>query len=174
MDIFEKYIAGASVDEIAAESPVSYSTIYRRIKLAGIMRSKVEAGLMAESKGKWGNSRRKPGEYLLSDETKEKISIAAIARHEATALGFRVSSSGYVEFTRGKFKGRSAHVVVMESRIGRGLYSDECVHHIDGNRANNADNNLALVTRSGHSRLHRREESISGINRERKSDGRFS
>ena len=51
-------------------------------------------------------------------------------------------------------------MTIMERRLGRRLRPDEHVYHIDGDRLNNDENNLALVTRSGHARLHRREERI--------------
>jgi hypothetical protein len=60
----------------------------------------------------------------------------------------------------------------MESRLGRPLREDEQVHHIDRDRSNNSDDNLALVTRAGHGRLHRFEDSLSGIERKR-ANGRF-
>jgi hypothetical protein len=61
----------------------------------------------------------------------------------------------------------------MEARIGRRLLPDEVVHHIDGERANNNQNNLALMTRSAHTRLHRFEEAMAGNVRERNKNGRF-
>ena len=61
----------------------------------------------------------------------------------------------------GEFKGRLQHVVIIEQKIGRKLYSDECVHHIDHNKSNNDISNLVLMKRSEHSRLHARENSDS-------------
>jgi len=62
---------------------------------------------------------------------------------------------------------------ISQSAAGRKILPDEVVHHIDGDRNNNNINNLALMTRSAHSRLHRREDQISNNNRKRSSDGRF-
>jgi hypothetical protein len=61
----------------------------------------------------------------------------------------------------------------MEQRLGRRLLLDELVHHIDGDRLNNDDSNLELLTRSSHSRLHRLQEIMSGKYRERDVYGRF-
>lgn len=50
------------------------------------------------------------------------------------------------------------HTYVMCEAIGRPLNGDECVHHIDRNRTNNNFNNLQLMTRSEHARLHQIED----------------
>lgn len=50
------------------------------------------------------------------------------------------------------------HIYIMEQHIGRRLTKDEVVHHIDFNRSNNCIENLQLMTRSEHSRLHRENE----------------
>ncbi len=54
------------------------------------------------------------------------------------------------------------HILLMEEKIGRKLRKDECVHHIDGCRSNNDINNLKLMTRGEHSRLHRLQEVKDG------------
>ena len=45
--------------------------------------------------------------------------------------------SGYIEITMGENKGRGQHIVLMEESIGRKLFIDECVHHIDNDKSNN-------------------------------------
>lgn len=83
---------------------------------------------------------------------------------------------GYIRVYSGKHpyrRGRKMileHVMVMEAAIGRPLRPDECVHHLDGDRKNNALENLQLMTRSEHSKLHGAE-----IARKRTRDevGRF-
>lgn len=89
------------------------------------------------------------------------IKAGRCAWGEENAVGFSIKPNGYAEYTRGEHKGRSVHVVLMEQRIGRRLLRDEVVHHIDGDRSNNNTNNLALMTRSAHTRLHKREQRIS-------------
>jgi hypothetical protein len=46
------------------------------------------------------------------------------------------------------------HRVIVENNIGRLLSSDEVVHHIDGNKLNNSIENLEILLKSDHNRLH--------------------
>lgn len=51
-------------------------------------------------------------------------------------------------------KGYMEHRYVMEQHIGRSLLRSEHVHHIDGNRSNNALENLELIPASEHYKVH--------------------
>jgi hypothetical protein len=53
------------------------------------------------------------------------------------------------------------HRFIAEEMIGRALMPDEVVHHIDGNKRNNAQNNLTVMTRSEHARIHSKDISRS-------------
>jgi hypothetical protein len=97
----------------------------------------------------------------FSEEHRANISRSRLKYGEASAAGVSTKPNGYVEYTRGENKGRSVHVVTFERRIGRRLLADEVVHHIDGDRSNNHPDNLALMTRAAHTRLHRREQSLA-------------
>ena len=55
------------------------------------------------------------------------------------------------------------HVMLMEKKIGRLLEKDEVVHHINGNKQDNRIENLQLMTRSEHMKLHNK------LRRERKA-----
>lgn len=46
------------------------------------------------------------------------------------------------------------HRVVIENHLERLLNNDEVVHHIDGNKFNNTLNNLDVMSRAEHARLH--------------------
>lgn len=47
------------------------------------------------------------------------------------------------------------HILVAEERIGRHLDSNEVVHHLDENRSNNSNENLCVMSKSCHMRVHR-------------------
>lgn len=46
------------------------------------------------------------------------------------------------------------HRVIASKKIGRQLYENEVVHHIDGNKNNNRPKNLWVMTRAEHNKLH--------------------
>ena len=46
------------------------------------------------------------------------------------------------------------HRFIAEDIVGRKLDADEIVHHIDGNKRNNSPDNLQIVTRAEHAKIH--------------------
>lgn len=156
------YRSGASLTEVARDYVIPVSTVRHHVLKAGILRSRAEGVRAAGAKGKIADGLRGKARSFTQDHC-DSISASRLAWADKNAVGVSIKPNGYAEYTRGPHKGRSVHVVQMEARLGRSLRDDEQVHHIDGDKLNNDENNLALVTRSGHLRLHRREQRLSNM-----------
>ncbi|UNM95902.1 HNH endonuclease [Ignatzschineria rhizosphaerae] len=170
VDEFQLYLDGNSIPEVHEKTGIPLSTLRFRFQKAGILRSRADGVRLAEKKGRI--SRPLKGQTrIFSQEWKDNIRKGKLELGRLTANGTRVNSNGYAEFTRGKFKGELVHRTVMSNWIGRELFSDEIVHHIDRDKLNNDIDNLALLSESGHGRIHRFEDQLAGIERERNQDG---
>ena len=69
--------------------------------------------------------------------------------------GGTISQNGYkyIKIDGGQ---REEHRIVMERIVGRPLTSEELVHHKNGNKLDNRPENLVIMTRSEHQKLHRK------------------
>lgn len=160
-DAVGRYVRGESIPQVADDMGISRSGLRYHLHKRGALRERSEAVRMAAQEGRLGGGMRGKAREFTSEHC-ANISQARLRwANSGNCIGVSLKPSGYIEYTRGPHKGRSVHVVKMEERLGRSLKEDECVHHIDGNKTNNEDNNLALLTRSGHMRLHRREDRIA-------------
>ena len=65
---------------------------------------------------------------------------------------------GHYKFTNKesykKFGSYNPHIAIAERIIGRKLFRDEIVHHIDGNSLNNDPENLIVMNRKAHKECH--------------------
>jgi HNH endonuclease len=72
----------------------------------------------------------------------------------------RSPGKGWIEqgyrFVSVNGKKRAEHRVLMERKLDRQLDRNEIVHHIDWDRFNNDAENLTVVSRSEHMRLHKK------------------
>ena len=165
----DMYRRGQSIPQISGRTGINRSRVRAELTKAGVtLRSRAEGLRLRPDLGAHAKGVRR----TFTEEWKANISAARNKWADAHAKGTRVTSNGYLEYTRGEHKGRLVHDVVVEQRIGRRLKPDEHVHHIDEDRQNNAENNLALVTASGHARLHRILDEIRETERLR-ANGRF-
>lgn len=166
-----RYARGESLSQISDATGIPISTVRHQLLLAGVQLRTAADGMRASiSTGRRRSlAGVKRGEF--SQQWKDRISAGRIAWAEKHATGVSLKPSGYIEHTRGPNKHRSQHVVIMEALIGRRLREDECVHHIDGDRTNNAAANLELMTRQEHSRHH----ALENVGRRlRNGKGQFS
>jgi len=106
-------------------------------------------------------------EFSVSNKTiikyLESYGIQRRSRNEKSSCftgGRNICSNGYVEIivpghpatnTKGYVY---EHRVVAEKKLGRYLLPGEVVHHIDGNKTNNAPENLIVLSNEDHSKLH--------------------
>jgi len=99
---------------------------------------------------------------LIRDSTKTSARMSEYNReHNPTAMDFarrcklrnhHLGSGEQKGYTK-RF-GKPEHVFFAEQVLGRELRPDEVVHHIDRNKRNNSLDNLVVMTRSEHSKLH--------------------
>ena len=115
----------------------------------------------------------------MSDSAKKKMSVnhanVAGSKNPRWGGGKRLSTDGYVLIWKPKHPRTSfhgyvlKHRLVMEKKLGRYLFPQEIVHHIDGNKENNKIKNLLLFpSASEHQKLHakqrkNKQNALSGI-----------
>lgn len=165
MDEFEMYLSGMSIPEVHAKTKIPLSTLRFRFASKGILRSRGAGVRNAVLKGRYNKN---GGKFERTSDMIKNMSIAQSKIGDERAIGFRFTSNGYMEFTRGSFKGRMVHDVLMEKIIKRPLRKFECVHHKDGVRCNNHPDNLELMTRKEHARHH-----ALIVKRERNEKGQY-
>lgn len=152
MTEYEMYKEGMSIPDVSKKTGIPLSTLRFRFKRAGILRSRSEAVNLAAKQGKLGSGLRGKSR-VFTEEWKNNISKSK----KGKGKGYSKKPNGYIEITMGENKGRLQHVIIMEEKIGRRLFSNECVHHKNHIRDDNRIENLQLMTRSEHSRHHAKE-----------------
>jgi hypothetical protein len=157
------YEGGQSIPQISARTGINRSRVRQTLIDAGVTLRPRAVGMRMRADAIGDALRGRTREF--SDEWKANIAAGRKKWGAENGRGTSLKANGYVVYTQGEHKDRAVHDVLMEERLGRRLMPDECVHHIDRNRSNNDPNNLALVTRSGHMRLHRFEDRLEGVER---------
>ena len=165
-DAAKLYESGLMVSDVAEMFGTSYSTMYRILNRLDVLRGQKKSMQISGASGRASKNGTHRKGFRMSESAKKKISDA----NKGRGRGYRITSSGYIEYTSGESAGRMEHVVVMEKIIGRKILPNECVHHINHIKTDNREENLRLMTRSEHSRLHRLED---GHLRIRDKGGRY-
>ena len=108
-----------------------------------------------------GTSAAAVGKYLKKYNIKTRSKTDWLAfRGSPNYKGGRSHHNGYIEIKVDGHPSTNArgyvyeHRYVMERQLGRLLRSDEFVHHIDGNKANNDPSNLIVLSNPEHAKLH--------------------
>lgn len=65
-----------------------------------------------------------------------------------------MSRGGYVRINTGSGTRKDEHIIIAERVLDRPLKKNEVVHHINGNKTDNRNDNLLICTRSYHNWLH--------------------
>lgn len=124
------------------------NTIDKHLKNCGVMRTKQEATAIAE-KHKRQVHKYQPG--LHSDEAKKK---SRLTRYPNGPAEYCIHK-GYRVLTVGENVNREEHIVIMEKHLGRKLAKNEVVHHINKIKTDNQIENLQVMQRGAHTRLHK-------------------
>lgn len=156
-----------SMNEIAAENNIAVGTVYNYLKKYGI---KSRDRMTDETKKKISKSLTgKPSKFKgvpISEERKKKISESKKGKfliHSRFGGHTKRRTDGYVavyvpdHVSANKEGYVMEHILVMEAHIGRHLSSDEVVHHINRNRSDNRLENLRLMNKREHARMHMKE-----------------
>ena len=113
-----------------------------------------ERGKKSKTKFKKGHKAHTDGKNLLGQQAGEK--------HWKWGGG-RITAFGYVLIWSPDHPNKSKrgyvqeHRLIIEKEIGRYLTKEEVVHHINNIRDDNRIENLKLMTRSEHTKLHLKE-----------------
>ena len=99
------------------------------------------------------NIKNKTGKRFCSCECSIKYQVG---ENNPSWKGGTIFSNGYKVVKIDK-KYKYVHQKIMEDNIGRKISKGEVVHHVDGNKLNNNIDNLLLLRKEEHDKLHRLE-----------------
>jgi hypothetical protein len=64
---------------------------------------------------------------------------------------YYLDKNGYYRFADSHLL---VHIWAVKKKYGRKIKSNECVHHLDGNKTNNNPYNLIIISKEKHNKIH--------------------
>lgn len=131
----EGYLSGTPGSELARKAGMNPGQMYRGLRALGVrMRGPSEAG---------------KGRFVPSGKNNPNFKGGTV-----------IDKDGYIR-VRGEGNRKLQHRLNAEKVLGRELKNREVVHHINGNRLDNRNENLLICTDSYHRLIHAREKALS-------------
>lgn len=160
-ELIHYYSLGYSMKEIGNYMDYSVGKIHKYFHLYNIKpREKLSKNSFAKIKIS-ENAKNRPSprkNVKLTNETKEKMSIS-----KSNGIGKKSIHNGYVRIyfpdhpKSDSYGYILEHILIMECNIGRWLKKDEVVHHKNFVKNDNRIENLELMSRKKHSKMHMRK-----------------
>ena len=164
-NVCDLYKGGLCIREVSEITGVPYRTVHSFLIRRGVERRKATTNGMH-----WTEERRAKQSKTLTGKTRTEeqrrhISEAKLCHYNGlNGYGHtKRHNGGYIQAycpdhpNAHKDGYVMLHVVMMERSIGRYLNSDETVHHINHNKADNRISNLRLMTKHEHLSMHMKE-----------------
>ena len=111
-------------------------------------------------------SKTKLGVPVHTQKHKDYLKTLRGKKSYSYCNGEYIHSGGYVGVLQDDGSYKLRHRIIAEKVLGRPLKPSEIVHHFDGDKQNNSNDNLLICSQAYHAWLH-------GMQKERDCKGRF-